>query len=63
VQASREKLPGTFQVKYHPPIFVPQQEAPQQSENEDRSARVGNTRKGKSQMVLHLGNMWDVGQI
>jgi hypothetical protein len=34
VQSSCENRPVKFQVRSRPPIFVPQQEAPQQSENE-----------------------------
>jgi hypothetical protein len=62
MKSSRDKRPIKFQVRSRPPIFVSQQEAPYQSENESLAARVLNRRKGKgkrknSQMMLCLGNM------
>jgi hypothetical protein len=60
---SREKRSVKFQVRSRPPNFVSQQKVSHQSKNESLAARVSSHRKGKSQMVLYLGNMGDAGQI
>jgi hypothetical protein len=57
MKSSCDKRQGKFQVRSRPPIFASQQETPYQSENESLAARALNRRKGKSQMVLCLGNM------
>jgi hypothetical protein len=54
---SHEKCSVKFQVRFRAPIFVSQQEVPHQSENESLTACVLSRRKGRSQMVLCLGNM------
>jgi hypothetical protein len=58
MQSNREKRPIKFQVRSRPPIVVPQQ-----SGNDSLAARVVSNPKGKSQMVLCLGNVRDAGQI
>jgi hypothetical protein len=40
MQYSRAKHLGQFQVRSRRPIFVPEQEVPQQSESESLAARV-----------------------
>jgi hypothetical protein len=63
VQSSDDKCLLKFQVKSRPLNFVLQQEGPRQSENDNLAARVVSIRKGKSQMVLCLGNMGMRGKI
>jgi hypothetical protein len=63
VKSSRDRLPAKFQRGSRPPIFLLQQEGPQQSENQSCTARVLRSRKGKRQIVLCLADTADAGQI
>jgi hypothetical protein len=57
MKSNREKRPVKFQVRSRPPIFVSQQEAPHQSENEGFAARVLSRRKGQKSDGAMSGDM------